>query len=177
MCLIFYARNPAFLNPETLAAVMRDSSGYVMLAFILFSVFRNFTLLPSTVLVIAGTLLFPERLGLVFYISLVGVVISAALIYFLFEFLGLDTFFKKRYPERVRRLERQLQQRGIWIVMAWSAFPFVPTDVICYVAGTLRMNFTRFALGVALGELPVIGFYVLVVGRASPSLGLFGLAG
>ena len=174
---MFYARKPDFLNPETLATVMRDSSGYVMLAFILFSVFRNFTLLPSTVLVITGTLLFPERLGLVFSISLVGVVISAALIYFLFEFLGLDTFFKRRYPERVRWLERQLQQRGIWIVMAWSAFPFVPTDVICYVAGTLRMNFTRFALGVALGELPLIIFYVLVVDSASSSLGLFGLAG
>ncbi len=174
---MFYARNPDFLNPETLAAVMRASSGYVMLAFILFSVLRNFTLLPSTVLVIAGTLLFPERLGLVFSISLAGVVISAALIYFLFEFLGLDTFFKGRYPERVRWLERQLQQRGIWIVMAWSAFPFVPTDVICYVAGTLRMNFARFALGVALGELPLIYFYVLAVDSASSSWGLFGLAG
>ena len=66
-----------------------------MLVFILLSVFRNFTLLPSTVLVIAGTLLFPERLGLVFSISLVGVVISAALVYFLFEFLGLDTFSRE----------------------------------------------------------------------------------
>ena len=47
--------------------------------------------------------------------------------------------------------------------MAWSAFPFVPTDLICYVAGTLRMNFTRFALG----ELPVISLYVWAVDSAS----------
>ena len=36
-----------------------------------------------------------------------------------------------------------------------------------YLAGTLRMNFTRFALGVAPGELSVISFYVWAVDSAS----------
>lgn len=44
--------------------------------------------------------------------------------------------------------------------MGWSAFPFVSTDVICYAAGTLRMPLWKFAGGVALGEVPIVGFYV-----------------
>ena len=58
-----------------------------------------------------------------------------------------------------------MRRKGLWIVMAWSAFPFVPTDVICYVAGTLRMHVGTFLCGVALGELPIVGFYVLAGGR------------
>ena len=42
----------------------------------------------------------------------------------------------------------------------WSVFPFVPTDVICYVAGTLRMHLGKFMLGVTLGEIPIVAFYV-----------------
>ena len=53
-----------------------------------------------------------------------------------------------------------MNQKGFWLVVGWSAFPFVPTDVICYVAGTLRMQLGKFAAGVALGEVPIVGFYV-----------------
>ena len=91
---------------------------------------------PGTVLVFAGTLLFPERLGLVFSISLVGVVSSAGVgLLPLRAQQGSDRCFKRRYPDRDRWLERQLGQRGIWIVMAPYAFPFLPAHLICYVEG------------------------------------------
>ena len=60
----------------------------------------------------------------------------------------------------MRWLEQQMNQKGFWLVVGWSAFPFVSTDVICYAAGTLRMYLGKFAGGVALGEVPMVGFYV-----------------
>jgi uncharacterized membrane protein YdjX (TVP38/TMEM64 family) len=54
--------------------------------------------------------------------------------------------------------------KGFWLVVGWSMFPFVPTDAICYVAGTLRMHVGKFAAGVALGELPIVAFYVWATG-------------
>ena len=50
--------------------------------------------------------------------------------------------------------------RGFWIVVGWSLFPFVPTDIVCYVAGTLRMQLGKFMLGVTIGEIPIVAFYV-----------------
>ena len=47
-----------------------------------------------------------------------------------------------------------MRRRGLAIVVGWSVFPFVPTDAICYVAGTLRMPIGRFLLGVTLGKDP-----------------------
>ena len=129
------------------------------------SVVRPLTLVPSTVLIVVGTLLFPAQPWFVGISSLAGVVVSAAGIYYFFEFLGLAELFERHHAARVRRLEGQVQRKGFWVVLAWSAFPFVPTDVICYVAGTLRMNLWVFLSAVALGELPkLVTFYVAMGG-------------
>ena len=115
---------------------------------------------PSTVLIVVGTLLFPAPSVLVFVVSLLGVAVSSALIYYFFDILGLAAIFERRHPSQIRWLEDQLRQRGLWIVVGWSVFPFVPTDAICYVAGTVRMPIGKFLTGVAIGEIPIIAFYV-----------------
>ena len=155
-----YAVNPELLEPERLVETLRASGQPVLLGYVVLSVARPFTLIPSTVLIIVGTLLFPDRPWFVIISSLGGVVASAVLIYFFFEFLGLGDLFERTHARRVRWLTQQMHQKGFWIVVGWSAFPFVPTDVICYVAGTLRMHLGKFAGGVALGEVPIVGFYV-----------------
>ena len=160
-----YAVNPKLLQPEVLVDVLRQSGQPVLLAYVVLGIVRAFTFIPSTVLIVVGMLLFPDRPGFVMVSSLAGIVVSAAIVYFFFEFLGLGEFFERKHAARVRWLEDQMRRRGLWIVMAWSAFPFVPTDVICYVAGTLRMHVGTFLCGVALGELPIVGFYVLAGGR------------
>lgn len=155
-----YALRPDLLEPERVAGVLRGSGQPVLLGYVVLNVVRAFTLVPSTVLIIAGTLLFPDRPWFVMTSSLGGVVVSALLIYYFFDFLGLGALFERRHAARVRRLEQEMARRGFWLVTGWSAFPFVPTDVICYVAGTLRMHLGKFAAGVALGEVPIVGFYV-----------------
>ena len=156
-----YAVNPGLLQPEALVDVLRQSGQPVLLAYVVLSIVRAFTLIPSTVLIIAGTLLFPNQQWFVLISSMGGVVASAALVYFFFEFLGLGELLERKHRSRVRWLKEQTRTRGFWIVLAWSAFPFVPTDVICWVAGSLRMHFGRFVAAVALGELPLVSFYVL----------------
>ena len=165
---VLYAANPELLRPGMLVEVLRQLGQPVLLAYVVLSVGRAFTLIPSTVIIVVGTLLFPNQRWFVMISSMAGVVASAALVYFFFEFLGLRTLFERKHARRVRWLEEQTAKRGFWIVLAWSAFPFVPTDVVCCVAGTLRMHFGKFVAGVALGELPLVGFYVLAGGMLFP---------
>jgi uncharacterized membrane protein YdjX (TVP38/TMEM64 family) len=155
-----YFLRPELIDPANLVGMLRQSGPLVLLAYALVSVLRPVTLVPSTVLIVAGTLLFPERYALVFSVSLAAVVASAAIIYYFFDFLGLAELFERRHAARVRWLEEQVRARGFWIVAGWSAFPFVPTDVICYAAGSLRMPIGKFLLGVAIGEIPIVAFYV-----------------
>ena len=157
---VLYVRRPELIDPANLVDVLRQSGPFVLLAYVVVSVLRPVTLVPSTVLIVAGTLLFPERYALVFAVSLAAVVASAAIIYYFFDFLGLAELFERRHAARVRWLEEQVRARGFWIVAGWSAFPFVPTDVICYAAGSLRMPVGKFLLGVTVGEIPIVAFYV-----------------
>ena len=155
-----YAARPELIDPVNLVGLLRRSGPFVLLGYAALSVLRPLTLVPSTVLIVAGTLLFPDRAGMVFAVSLGGVVASAAVIYYFFDFLGLARLFERRHAARIRWLEEQMRRRGFLIVAGWSVFPFVPTDAICYVAGSLRMPVARFLLGVTLGEIPVVAFYV-----------------
>lgn len=158
-----YAFRPDLLEPQRVAETLRGSGQPVLLGYVALSVVRAFTLVPTTVLVVAGTLLFPDRPWFVMSSSLGGVVVSTLLIYHFFDFLGLGALFERRHAARVRWLERQMARKGFWLVAGWAAFPVVPTDVICYVAGTLRMPVAKFAAGIALGKLPLIAFYVWTV--------------
>lgn len=157
---VLYARRPELIEPASLVDFLRGSGPFVLLAYVVVSVLRPVTLVPSTVLIVAGTLLFPERYVVVFSVSLAAIVASAALVYYFFDFLGLAELFERRHAARVRWLEEQVRARGFWIVAAWSVFPFVPTDVIGYVAGSLRMPVGKYLLAVTVGEIPVVAFYV-----------------
>ena len=155
-----YATRPELIAPSNLVSLLRQSGPFVLVGYAALSVLRPVTLVPSTVLIVAGTLLYPDRAGTVFAVSLASVVASAAIIYYFFDFLGLAQVFERKHAARVRWLEEQMRRRGLLIVVGWSVFPFVPTDAICYVAGSLRMPIGRFLLGVTLGEIPVVAFYV-----------------
>ena len=157
---VLYAARPELIAPSNLVTLLRQSGPFVLVGYAAVSVLRPITLIPSTVLIVVGTLLFPDRAWAVFVVSLAGVVASAAIIYYFFDFLGLARVFERKHAERVRWLEEQMRRRGLLIVVGWSVFPFVPTDAICYVAGSLRMPIGRFLLGVTLGEIPVVAFYV-----------------
>lgn len=162
--LVLYAARPELLDPERVVATLRASGQSVLLGYVILSIVRPFTLVPSSVLIVVLSLLYPDSPWLVMVSSLVGIVLAALLIYYFFEFLGLADVFERKHARRVRWLEGQMRLKGFWIVVGWSMFPFVPTDVICYVAGTLRMPLQKFALGVALGELPIVVFYVWATG-------------
>ena len=58
---VLYAVNPELVRPERLVDALRQSGQPVLLAYVVLSVVRAFTLIPSTVVIIVGTLLFPDR--------------------------------------------------------------------------------------------------------------------
>ena len=155
-----YAARPELIDPANLVSLLRRSGPFVLLGYATLHVARPVTLVPGTVLIVVGTVLFPDRPAMVFGVSLAGIATSAAAIYYFFDFLGLAQVFESKHAARIRWMEEQMRRRGLAIVVGWSLFPFVPTDAICYVAGTLRMPVGRFLLGVTLGKIPLVAFYV-----------------
>ena len=151
-----------FLKPDFLHNQFAFVAGlppfWQYLLFFLAGCVRGLTLIPSTYLIIAGLLIFtPWPL---FIIILTGILVSSASVYFFSGFLRLDTFFEQRYQKRIRQVKVVLQKHELPIIIGWSFFPFLPTDMICYVCGALNIEFKKFMLGVFIGEGITCALYI-----------------
>ena len=160
-----YLYAPHAFTAENIAAFMLRFEGLIWVAYFLFSTLRGFTLLPSTPLVIAGPILFPDQPFAVLGVSMVGILLSSTMIYYFSEFLGFDDYFENHKPELSQRIRVKLEHPlGFLFVAGWAFFPLVPTDLVCYLAGTTRMKFWKFILAVGVGEMILCTCYIFFGG-------------
>lgn len=152
---------PERFTPIGITAFLREFRGEALLVYAAISVVRGFTLLPSTPLVIAGTLVFPVEPWFVLVISILGIVASSSMIYWFSDVLGISDFFETRKPRTVAKIRERLERpAGLAFVFLWAFFPLVPTDAVCYVAGSSRMNFAKFIVAITAGEIILCSIYV-----------------
>lgn len=160
-----YIAAPHLFTAENIAAFLLRFHGVIWLIYIAFSVFRGLTLLPSTPLVIAGTMLFPGQQFTVLSISMIGILLSSSMIYFFSEYLGFNEYFEGHKPELTHKIKAKLEHPlGFLFVALWAFFPLVPTDLVCYLAGTTKMSYAKFIVAVFVGELVLCSFYIFFGG-------------
>ena len=133
-------------------------------AYLAFGCVRGFTLIPATYLVLAGMLVLPPLP--LYALTLAGIVVSSAAVYYFAEAMRLDEFFQRRYGPQVARLRALMARRELPIVIAWSFFPIAPTDLVCYVCGALRVDLGKCLLGVTIGEGTICAIYIFLGGQA-----------
>jgi uncharacterized membrane protein YdjX (TVP38/TMEM64 family) len=160
--LVYYFMNPNDFTPQSIKAFMENQGSNLLIFYTLVSFFRGLFLIPSTPLVIAGAIIFPEQLWLVFIISMAGILFSASLIYFASDFLDFDKLFDKIKSKKVQTLRQKINNYGFWVVLVWSFFPLVPTDLICYIAGTIKMSYYKFILALFIGESILVAIYLFL---------------
>jgi uncharacterized membrane protein YdjX (TVP38/TMEM64 family) len=160
-----YISNPHEFTAENIATFLLRFQTGIWLVYFAMSILRGFTLLPSTPLVIAGTLLFPGQPFAVLIVSMIGILLSSSMIYFFSEYLGFHDFFESHKPELTHKIKAKLEHpAGFAFVALWAFFPFVPTDLVCYLAGTTKMKFWEFIGAVFTGELILCSTYVFFGG-------------
>lgn len=153
-CVVFYLTHPELFTAERLAEYVLYNKGQLIIVYSLLFIIRGFALLPSTPLVIAGTMVFQSQPFMVLFISMCGIMVSSVMIYYFSDQLGLSTFFGKKYEQKLGQVRESLERpSGLLFLIFWAFFPAVPTDLASYVAGTIRMNFAKFFLAVFIGEL------------------------
>lgn len=155
----FYFLHPDFFKKENLALFFQDFWSYIIVVYLLVSIFRSFFLVPSTVLIFAWAL-FLEPVTL-FILVMTWIVASSSLVFFFSEYLDLDTEIQKKFgKKKVQDIEHKINKYGYFIVAWWSFFPFVPTDVICYIAGTTNMKYWKFLAWLLTWEIPLVILYI-----------------
>jgi polyvinyl alcohol dehydrogenase (cytochrome) len=126
--------------------------------YIVLGALRGFALIPVTNLVVLAIPIFPPLP--LFVLTLVGILISSASIYAFAGSLRLGEYFERKHAEKSARVRAALGRNPTAIVTAWSFLPVVPTDLICYVCGVMKISFTRFMAGVLIGEGAICALYI-----------------
>lgn len=158
---VAYFLYPENFTPEYLAGFIKKFANEMMLVYILLTFIRGFFLIPSTPFVILGGLLFPNQLLLVLIISIAGIMFSATALYYFSDILGFSKYLDAKFPSKIEVWKNRLKSsKSIFFITGWSFFPFVPTDLICYVTGVLKTPFKNMFIGVFIGELVLCTVYV-----------------
>jgi len=153
-----------FFHGDSIQSQLGRASSYSLivgyLVYLLLGCVRGFTLIPATYLVVTGLLFFPPVP--LFVLTLIGILVSSSIIYFFSEALHLDEFFERKHADLIARAKLILQRNELPIVIGWSFFPLVPTDLICYLCGTLEVDFRKLLLGVFIGEGTICAIYIFL---------------
>ncbi len=158
--IIHYGLFPSNYTADTLKSFYASNSKSLFYAYITLSLIRSIFFLPSTIFVVMGIALYPDQPFLVLLISMTGIFAGATWIYFSAKILKVEQLFSVKNQEKFKRAKAGMQKYGFTIVMAWSFFPPVPTDLICYVAGYAKMNFLKFIGALLIGELFLVSIYI-----------------
>ena len=161
--LVLWIRNPGHFTQASVEQYLRAWGSWAFIVFAVVSLFRGALLIPSTPFVLAGGALFPQALTGVLLVSMLGIVASATLLYRFPGFAGYDSLLAAKHPAQLARLQTHLvKPQAIWLVSLWAFFPGVPTDLICYAAGLVRMPYRRMIAGIIIGELPLVTAYIFL---------------
>jgi uncharacterized membrane protein YdjX (TVP38/TMEM64 family) len=143
-----------------LSNALSTSFWIASISYLLIGALRPFTLVPGTFPILVAMPFFDPwvLLGL----TLVCIAVSSAICYWFAEAIHMDEFVERKYPNHIRKLKQLLQSYQLPIIIGWSFFLFLPTDVLCYVCGSLRINFKKFLFGIMIGEGTVYAIYIFV---------------
>lgn len=154
---VYFADN---LDTTLLALQQAAAEHYLWVtsAYVLFLAIRGLTLMPSTPLLFAGILLFPDWLA--YALNMAGILISSWLVIMAVQYTGFGARLDRLRTPRVATMEARLQDHGAPIIVTWSFFPLVPTDVIVYIATLLRFSKRTILSAVMVGEAVLNAIYV-----------------
>jgi len=168
---LFVFKNQYF-RPEFLSEIFSRFSDQIWLIYVAVSFIRGFFLIPSTPFVLLGVVMFPDQPWAVLAVSMSGVIFSATLLYFYSDNIGFSDYLEEKYPEQSHWMKDKLG--GKWqfpFIYGWSIFPPVPTDLICYVTGILKVRYFVMIAGVFMGELTLNSLYVFMGQRIMEWMG------
>jgi len=159
-----------WLSPAAIAELQRQASethwmpAVAVLAFPLASL----VVAPVTVMIVLAAVIFGPYQG--FVVSLIGVMLAAALNYGLGAFFGRSTVRRIAGP-RINRVSRRLARQGVLAMAAIRLVPVAPFTVVNVVAGASHIRFRDYLLGTLLGMGPGAAALAWLAGNAGTLLG------
>lgn len=155
----FYVARADIVRDEMLV-LSASSTAIAAGVYFLMGCIRGFTLIPVTYLIPFGLLFLSPVVH--FLLTVGGILVSSAGLYFFSERLHLAEYFETRHANHVARVRGLLRSQELPIVIGWSFFPLAPTDLICYACGSLGVDVRKMLVGILIGEGIICALYIFM---------------
>ncbi|MBN8208092.1 TVP38/TMEM64 family protein [Bacillus sp. NTK071] len=150
--IIYFLNQYVFdFRPSAIRGWISSFGFYAPLVFLLICIVRPFVLFPTSILSIAGGLVFGPYLGTLLVV--IGGSTGALLFFSLARKLGLQ-ILPKSWRRRGESLEQRLSENGFVYVLLLRLVPFLHFDLVSYVCGVSSVNRRKYYMATLLGMLP-----------------------
>jgi len=144
-----------FGDPAGVKAFVRRWGALGPLAIVLLQVAQVILApVPGQVVGLASGYLFGAAMGTLY--SWVGVVLGSAIAFWLAKAFGRPLVERLVSRERLERFDTYARRGGLFFLLLFFLFPFLPNDIACFVAGLTPLPIPSLILVAALGRLPGI---------------------
>ncbi len=132
---------------------------------------RNYLLIPSTPIIILSVIMLQDFF-LVTLLAIIGISIGLIETYCIGYFFRENLAKKKKFS-LIEKYQNEISENGAKVIFFGAIFPSIPTDAVCYAAGFIEYNFTKFFLAAIAGELPIILLYSYLGVKAEQYMSYF----
>lgn len=158
--LLIYLFKPATFSIEGFKSFFHENESFIFIGYVILVLIRSLFFIPATVLLILGMALYPDDFWFLLIINLIGVLVGATLIYKAGKLFTAEDFFSAKHQKQLPKVKNKINEYGFGIVLLWSFFPLVPTDIVCYISGATHMKYLKFIVAVFAGEIVLISTYL-----------------
>ncbi|MFA6022567.1 MAG: TVP38/TMEM64 family protein [Candidatus Pacearchaeota archaeon] len=169
--IIIYFNAMQYVAPNYLQEKVKEFGAFAPFVFIIIYSIATIFLIPGTILIIGGGLLFGTILGTIY--SLVGAMIGAIIAFFIAKILGkdfIDSLFNTRFS-RFKKYYYGVHENGLLTAFYLRVIPIMPFTSINYALGLTKIKFKDYFIGTFIGIVPA----TIVLAYFGESLASFNL--
>jgi len=132
---------------------------YSALLFIIIASLRTITLIPCTIFIIIGGMLFSP---LEAFILTTIANLSSEILLFFFTKLTLGMNYQNRIIDKYPKIYNIIEKNNVKILALGVSSPVVPSDVICFFSALTGISFKKYVLTIFLADTPIILLYTFL---------------
>ena len=132
---------------------------YSTLLFLIIASLRTITLIPCTIFIIIGGMLFSP---LESFILTTIANLSSEILLFFFTKLTLGMNYQNRMIDKYPKIYNIIEKNTVQILALGVSSPVVPSDVVCFFSALTGISFKKYILTIFLADTPVILLYTFL---------------
>lgn len=132
---------------------------YSAILFLIIASLRIFTLIPCTVFIIIGGVLFNPIEA--FFLTAAANLISEILLFF-FAKLTFGMRYQNKIIEKYPKIYNMIKKNNVQILALGVSSPVVPSDIVCFFSVLAEITLIKYVLTILLADTPVILLYTFL---------------